>query len=92
VKLLISIIGRWRAFVKGLQARFWLARERRALQTLAESWRHIDAAERYHALVRSMRPPAHSDALHKAPIVRIAPPEPRRCQRFRAWVSSADRN
>jgi hypothetical protein len=92
MKLVETILRRARAIVKARRARRWLRRERRALETLAESWRHISAAERYHALVRSMRPPAHSDALHKAPIVQVPPPEPRRCERLRAWVSTADRN
>jgi hypothetical protein len=92
MKLSDIIIGPLWATVKRLRSCYWLRRERRALRTLAESWKHITPAARYQQIARSMRPPAHSDALHKATIVQVPPPEPRRCQRLRAWVSTADRN
>jgi hypothetical protein len=60
--------------VKAAEVKFWLALERLAKTILARSFQHVTPAQRH-------RRAAHSDALHKAPIVQ-----------YRAWISTADRN
>jgi hypothetical protein len=64
LKLSITIIVRWHAFVKGVRARFWLARERRALRVLARSWRYVTPTQRH-------RRAAHSEAYRKLTIIPI---------------------
>jgi len=68
------IIGPVRRFVKAIEVATWLAFERLAKAILTRSFRHVTPAQRH-------RRAAHSDALHKAPIIQ-----------YRARISIGDRN
>ncbi len=69
----IPILEHGRRIVKAADSALWLRVERLAKWALARSCHHVLKATRHRV--------AHSDATHKAPIVRL-----------RAWIASSDRN
>ncbi len=69
------ILGPVARIVKRAWIRWWLWRERRAKRLMARSFNHVHPRERH-------RKPAKSDALHKAPIIRLSAGHEREYERY----------